>query len=353
MRMLRSALFVVALLSVLRFGFAPAPSSPGGTAVGRGEEGRAVNAIESRLASAMVAAVRAKRPALRSLPALDDRLAAVAQRVIAERTDLASAFGGHAPSLPEVVLRSYQVQAYEWTSSPGHVPSDLERRVRRLLDDTPAVALGEGSHFGVGVAMARDGSRTVILWATATPIPRLYTIPSSLGPIPARSGDAAAVFDPPNRAEVARISAHLAAVEAEIFVITNRYRADADLRPLAADALLDGIARRHGIDMARRDFYAHVNPDGLGPHERISRTAGWGDVMASAENINWFGDAATYLRSDPSVLARAMMEGWIHSEGHRRNLVSEQVTMLGVGLAYDGRNDRIFGTQKFAARRNW
>lgn len=295
--------------------------------------------------------MRAQLPATKPLPVLDDWLDALAERVIAERIDLGTAMAVNDPSLPDMILKSYQVRGLEWTSSAGHIPSGLERDAPQVLGRDPVAALGEGTHFGLGVAMARDGSRTVILLATATPAPRLYTIPSSLGPIPSRAGDGAAVVNPPNRAEAARITAYLAAVEAEIFVIANQYRAAAGQRPLAADADLDAIARRHSIDMARRSFYDHTNPDGLGPHQRITRTAGWSDVMASAENIYMYGNAAVYLRSEPSVLARAMMEGWIHSEGHRRNLVSDQVTILGVGLAYDGRSDHFYATQKFAARR--
>jgi hypothetical protein len=40
--------------------------------------------------------------------------------------------------------------------------------------------------------------------------------------------------------------------------------------PLSEPVLVD-IARDHAMDMLEREFFDHVNPDGLGPTERVDR----------------------------------------------------------------------------------
>jgi len=68
-----------------------------------------------------------------------------------------------------------------------------------------------------------------------------------------------------------------------------------------------------------RSFFDHTNPDGDGPGDRL-RAAGvnWGSY---GENI------ALGQNTPPDV-----MQAWMTSDGHRRNILDPSFTHLGVGV---------------------
>ncbi len=78
--------------------------------------------------------------------------------------------------------------------------------------------------------------------------------------------------------------------------------------PLALNDLLTLAARAHSLDMAQRDFFDHVNPDGLDPTDRAEAQ---GYTGTAGENI-----AAGYVNVDEAHAA------WLVSLGHRRNVLS-------------------------------
>lgn len=112
----------------------------------------------------------------------------------------------------------------------------------------------------------------------------------------------------------------LARMRAEMLERVNAERRAAGLAPLAADPRLDVAAQRHAEDMLARTYYSHNNPEGLTPRQRLLE-AGF-DAVTVGENI-----AAGHLT------AAAAMDAWLHSSGHRRNILEPGVTHLGVGLA--------------------
>jgi uncharacterized protein YkwD len=89
--------------------------------------------------------------------------------------------------------------------------------------------------------------------------------------------------------------------------------------------------------MLERGFFEHVNPDGVGPGERIT-DAGY-NWMGFGENIGWSSEHAT---------AEGMMEGWVGSPGHCSNIMTDGFTELGVGLFADGGD--FTWTQNFGDR---
>jgi hypothetical protein len=98
--------------------------------------------------------------------------------------------------------------------------------------------------------------------------------------------------------------------------------------PLSLNQYLTVAARAHSLDMAQRDFFDHVNPDGLDPTDR-AQAAGY--TGSAGENI-----AAGYRSIDASHRA------WINSLGHRKNVFSLHSNFsdsfhydeLGVGFAF-------------------
>ncbi|MGW7132492.1 CAP domain-containing protein [Streptomyces bobili] len=129
--------------------------------------------------------------------------------------------------------------------------------------------------------------------------------------------------------------AGLAGTEAEVIDRTNRERARAGLRPLAADPLLATAARAYSTDMAARSFYSHISPEGSQPWDRAS--AAGSARRTIGENI------ACGQRSPSEVV-----EGWMNSPGHRANILKPAFTHIGVGFAGGGPS-ATYWTQLFGA----
>lgn len=115
----------------------------------------------------------------------------------------------------------------------------------------------------------------------------------------------------------------LAPLEAALLQEVNRARAERHLLPLARRSELDAVARAHSRDMAARAYVAHESPEGANALDRLGRAELSGFTLA-AENIG-----AT-SRSEPN---REIVQGWLHSPIHRRNLLTPAFNATGIGIA--------------------
>lgn len=140
--------------------------------------------------------------------------------------------------------------------------------------------------------------------------------PSSSAASPAPSAGMRSAPAPPRPAEDATV--RWRRDEARFAGLVNRHRASVGCGPLEWEPTAAAVARRHSRAMERRGFFAHVDPDGVHPRDRL-RAAGL-DFRASGENI------ARGPFTPASVLA-----GWLGSPGHRRNLEDCRWTHHGVG----------------------
>ncbi len=139
--------------------------------------------------------------------------------------------------------------------------------------------------------------------------------------------------------------AHLKEVESRIFRLTNEARRKNGLGILDRDDSLREVARAHSDDMLKRDFFSHVNPDGLSPAKRLAPVYS-STVVRTGENI-WGGSGHDY--SDPQLMARVIVDGWLSSPGHRKNIMNPDYTHLGVGVSVMGKEIRA--TQVFVRRK--
>jgi uncharacterized protein YkwD len=119
--------------------------------------------------------------------------------------------------------------------------------------------------------------------------------------------------------------------EDQILALVNAERAAAGCGAVSADPGLTAVARAHSEDMRDRDFFDHVNPEGLSPFDRAERAG----MSARAENI-------AYGQPGPADV----MAAWMDSSGHRANILNCDLTRLGVGIA-DG-NGGPWWTELFA-----
>lgn len=139
---------------------------------------------------------------------------------------------------------------------------------------------------------------------------------------------------------------HLEEIEVRIHELINREREASGANPLTIDSRLTTLARAHTGDMVARAFYSHENPDGLTAPDRLARKHPELVVLTVAENINLLEPVDPGSISGDE-LAERMVQSWVRSAGHRRNLLGPEFTHTGIALAVH--NERAIVTQMFAA----
>lgn len=146
---------------------------------------------------------------------------------------------------------------------------------------------------------------------------------------PAGMTDEAAMREPSAAAAISETQ-----MEAQLHAAVNRRRQSRGMAPLAFDAGMAEIARRHSRDMAaRRVPFGHDGFDGrweavrrLGSYSRFAENVGWNDHPAGRT-------------------VDVAYQGFVRSAGHRRNL-DGAFTRTGIGIARNGRT--YYFTQVFA-----
>lgn len=124
-------------------------------------------------------------------------------------------------------------------------------------------------------------------------------------------------------------------LEAQMLALVNQARKSAGCGALRAEVKLDRAARAHSADMAKRNYFSHETPEGVTPWDR-ARAAGYD--QPSAENIA-AGNAS----------AKATMQQWMNSKGHKANILNCSYKAMGVGRATGG-TYRYYWTQMFGFR---
>ena len=139
------------------------------------------------------------------------------------------------------------------------------------------------------------------------------------------------LFQAPIESDVAR----------EVHARVNAERARRGLALLRWDDAGAAVAAAHSRDMARRDYFAHVDSDGRTASDRLADLVagcrGWG----TAENIWMARDSTGRHRGVPE----AAVSGWMASRGHRNNILGPRYDTAGVGVAVA--DERVYLTQNF------
>ena len=174
--------------------------------------------------------------------------------------------------------------------------------------------------------------------SNARPVARLITSSGDISSFSTRPRIASASTSVRTAASPAAVSA--TSEERRVFDLVNAERRARGESALVWDAELTRMARVHSQNMARQSFFNHHGPDGQGLRER-SRASGVGGFKAMAENLAYnkgFADAAS-----------CAVTGWMHSDGHRDNMLNGEFTRSGIGVARAA-DGRVYITQVFIAR---
>ncbi len=121
-------------------------------------------------------------------------------------------------------------------------------------------------------------------------------------------------------------------LEQQMLTLINKERTQRGLKALQADPELTLVARAHSNDMFVRGYFAHLNPDGKNPFQRMKdahvsfNTAGENLALAQTVEI-----AHTNL---------------MHSPGHKANILHPAFGRVGIGIM-DGGFHGLMISQEF------
>jgi uncharacterized protein YkwD len=138
----------------------------------------------------------------------------------------------------------------------------------------------------------------------------------------------------------------MASLAKQMWVLVNRDREDpanaaetrGRARPLKWNDRLAAVALAHSRDMLRRRYFAHVDPEGRTPTDRIN-AAGihW---RALAENI---AANRTVTNAENDLINEPRFQ-----QNHRGNILNPAYTDVGIGIV-QGPNGDLYITQDFIA----
>ncbi|NHN59807.1 MULTISPECIES: CAP domain-containing protein [Halorussus] len=144
----------------------------------------------------------------------------------------------------------------------------------------------------------------------------------------------------------------------------NERRQEHGLQPIAFDTDLRTIARYHSRDMGEEQYFSHTSPDGESMEDRYEKydyscrvSTGGNQYATGAENIAYTyfdedvvrdnGEVVHY--SNEEELAQGLINQWMNSTGHRKNILKEYWKNEGIGIYVVEVDDktRVYATQNF------
>ena len=122
---------------------------------------------------------------------------------------------------------------------------------------------------------------------------------------------------------------HPQKIENELHRFTNKARTTRQRAPLQWSDPLSKIARHHSYDMAIRDYYGHINPDGQHPQDRIEEYHLPFDPIG--ENL---AKSGTSTIDNYPELSNRIFSMWKTSDSHWKNILRRTFTHEGIGVYF-------------------
>ena len=125
-------------------------------------------------------------------------------------------------------------------------------------------------------------------------------------------------------------------VRDEVIRFTNKRRRKHGLGRITGDKLLHQAAQSHADEMDTVGYLGHDSVDGRDPGDRINETG-----------YRWRAYRENVASGQPT--AKQVVKAWMQSPGHRVNLLSDDISEIGIGFAIDDQSGSPYWVQKFAA----
>jgi uncharacterized protein YkwD len=146
-------------------------------------------------------------------------------------------------------------------------------------------------------------------------------------------------------------------IQAVIFYLTNEVRLKYKLAPLDHNTVLEKTAAMHAHDMVEKDFFSHENSLEKGkrtPNDRALLN-GISNPFLAENIIEGYGlqyraNQTVYLHGKGKFsytpngellkphtylsLGESLIEAWLNSKDHRKNILAREALQLGCGVAF-------------------
>lgn len=170
--------------------------------------------------------------------------------------------------------------------------------------------------------------------ATEQPVVPISRAPQRPSPKPTTVSTKPQAPVAPEPAAAPASAAPASGAVAEVLALVNKERAAVGCPAVTLNAQLTKAAQDHSTDMAQHATMSHTGSDGSDPGQRIT-----------AAGYTWssYGENVAYGYSTPAQV----MDGWMNSPGHRRNILDCSYKEIGIGLA----QPNSYWTQDFGTAR--
>ncbi len=130
-------------------------------------------------------------------------------------------------------------------------------------------------------------------------------------------------------------SGNFASFQKEVLDLVNVERTNRGLQPLKFNSELSKVATLKSQDMIDKNYFDHTSPTYGSPFDMMKQ---FGITYRTA------GENIAMGQETP----KEVMNSWMNSPGHRKNILNPDFTELGVGIASDGSS--LYWTQMFIGR---
>jgi uncharacterized YkwD family protein len=135
------------------------------------------------------------------------------------------------------------------------------------------------------------------------------------------------------QAKPAAETGELSQYEQKVVELTNQERAKQGLPALQVDAELSKVAKEKSRDMQANNYFSHDSPTYGSPFDMMKQFGV--EYSAAGENI---------AMGQPTP--EEVVQAWMNSDGHRKNILSSNYTHIGVGYVENGH----YWTQQFISK---
>lgn len=129
--------------------------------------------------------------------------------------------------------------------------------------------------------------------------------------------------------------ASLSAEQQQAFNLLNADRAAHGLKPLVFNQALAKLADNYAQDMINRNFFAHNNPEGQTPFDRMKK---------AGITYRYAGENLAINRN-----VAAAETAFMNSSGHRANILNANYTQVGIGVRHNAKGS-VYVVQEFIGK---
>ncbi|MCC0698363.1 sporulation protein [Clostridioides sp. ZZV15-6383] len=126
---------------------------------------------------------------------------------------------------------------------------------------------------------------------------------------------------------------NFSAYQKEVVDLVNIERSKAGLNPLTLDSSISNVATKKSQDMIDNNYFSHNSPTYGSPFDMLKK---FGISYKTA------GENIAMAQKTPKEVVNA----WMNSEGHRKNIMNPNFSKIGVGVAQKS-GGSIYWTQIF------